>query len=432
MNAKRLAYAILLVPFLTLPALTQPVVTLPPAVEERAEAQAGKDQPKAGEKGKEKDKDKKAPEKKVTDAPDTDIFTQTPAPLRDALGFNPHMMGDFYGTFARKTISVVGIQTTTITIPAAQTGVPPGTDRPVVKTTSALVTGQRTLLIPSPGHGAFKIAENASPLPVDRVFFTYNFFNGIRSSGDANPPLIIQQRTTSGPSTKPVYTDVTTSFPAVPAPAVDLNREVFGFEKTFLDGRASFEFRLPLFQQPSGLDDFRAAHVGDITLIGKYALYLDRTTGNVFSGGVALTLPTGSSIDTLDGRFKSTLVQPWVGYIYNFDDIYLHAFHSVVMPSDPRDVALLFNDVGFGYWLYRSGPDRFLSFVVPTVEAHVTTPISNRSEDSPITVPNLVVVTSGVHVGLFRSSILSIGFGAPVTGPRPYAFESFVQFNRRF
>jgi len=64
----------------------------------------------------------------------------------------------------------------------------------------------------------FKIAKNESPRPTNRVFLTYNYFN-----------------------------DVTLGHP-IPDLQTDLNREVIGFEKTFLNGDASVGLRLPFFQ----------------------------------------------------------------------------------------------------------------------------------------------------------------------------------------
>lgn len=428
MNIKHLGCALWLIPLLGIQAtLAQPAPVLLPALEN---AQAG--QPAGKDPGKQplKDKEKKVPEKKITDPPDTDVFTQTPAPIRDALGFNPHMMGDFYGTFARVNRTVFGTQTTVTTVNLRNAaGNPAGT---VTQTTTVPVNQQRTFLVPIPNYGAFKVAENASPMPIDRVFFTYNLYTGIRGQQGELGPVTNVQRFVTQNRTGVVTSNVTTFFPAAPVPFVNLNREVFGFEKTFLDGRASIEMRLPLYQQPSSVDDFRAQAVGDITIIGKYAMYLNRTTGDVVSGGLAVTAPTGPAVQTFDGSIHSTFLQPWFGYIWNLDRFYVHAFHSAILPSDSRDLTMLFNDVGVGYWLYRGGESRLFRFLVPTVEAHVTTPLNNRTDTAPISVPDLVVLTGGVHIGLFRNSTLSLGAGTPVTGPRIYGTEAFVQFNRRF
>ena len=95
-------------------------------------------------------------------------------------------------------------------------------------------------------------------------------------------------------------------------------------------------------------------------------------------------------------------------------------------------MTLLFNDVGLNLWLYRAQTDRPLRFVVPSLECHVTTPLNHRDGTGPIFAPDLVVLTGGVHIGLFENATLSIGGATPLTGLRPFGIEGFVQFNLRF
>ncbi len=414
--------ALFLLAFCTYPASTsEPAAQLLPPIDT---VQAdGKDQPK--QPAKDKDKDKKPPEKKPNDPPQTDIFTQTPAPIRDALGFSPQMMGDFFGTFAVVNVPVVSTKTVTVRSQG------PGQDFPTTTTTTQTTTKLRAVLVPVDSYGSLKVAENASPMPVDRVFMTFNFFGNIQGPPQASPFFSSQTTSVPGPLS-PTITKNVTSIPSPPQITANLYRETFGFEKTFLDGRASVELRVPMQEEQSNVPGFSSSTWSDLTIIGKYAFYLDRTTGNVFSGGLAITAPTGPQITSIDGDFHSTLIQPWLGYIWNFDRFYLQAFHSIVVPTDERDVTLLFNDVGVNYWLYRGASDRFLSFIVPTVEAHVTTPLNQRGAGTAIYCPDEVVFTGGVHFGLFRYSTLSFGVATPITGPRLYNVEAFVQFNRRF
>jgi hypothetical protein len=208
-----------------------------------------------------------------------------------------------------------------------------------------------------------------------------------------------------------------------------LNREVFGFEKTFLDGNASVELRVPLLQQQGNISNSTFSNVGDITIVGKYAFFMDRTTGSVLSGGLAVTAPTGPGIDTINGTIHSTFLQPWVGYIWSYDRFFLQAFHSVAAPTDPRDTTLLFNDASINFWLYRGSPNGALRFLVPMAEVHVTDPLNHRGTDSAIYIPDFVVMTGGLHIGLPGSSVLTIGVATPVSGPRLYSTEAFVQLN---
>ena len=297
-------------------------------------------------------------------------------------------------------------------------------------TTTQNFTTTRIVRVPISSLGAFNIAENESPRPQDRVFFTYNNFNNLQGPGTGSNTPIVNTQTTSNFS-GPVVT--TTTIPGIANPTVNLNREIFGFEKTFLDGRASVEMRLPLLQQQSAIDLGGFSDVGDLTIIGKYALLMDNVTGNVVSAGLVVTCPTGTAIPLLDGgELHSTLYQPFFGYIWNFDRFYVQGFHSVVVPTDPRDVTLLFNDVGADFLLYRGASDGFLTSIVPTFEVHVTTPLNHRSSDDPLFAPDLVAITSGVHVGLGRNSTLTLGVVTPVTGPRIFNVEGLAQFNLRF
>lgn len=66
------------------------------------------------------------------------------------------------------------------------------------------------------------------------------------------------------------------------------------------------------------------------------------------------------------------------------------------------------------------------------VEAHVTTPLNHRDMNGPIIAPDAVVMTTGIHLGLFRNATLSFGAARTVTGSLPYSIEGFVQFNLRF
>lgn len=406
---------------------------------------AGKDKPKQMDKDKDKDKkkpdskDPKTPDKKLTEPAQTNVFDQALLPRGEtATAFNPHMLGDFAGGYARQTVTLFGTLTTTQTVTTVFGG--ESEQRPVTHTTTTTTPFNRTatILVPIPFAGAFKVAENASPMPVDRVFTTYNYYDNIQGPGGAPIPGANSQSTTitGAPGLFGAFSTTTTTSAAtvagLPRVTADLNREVFGFEKTFLDGYASIEMRMPLLQQTSPVNGFGANDTGDLTIIAKYAFFLDRATGNVLSGGLAVTAPTGPRIPTIDGNLHSTYLQPWFGYIWNADRFFLHAFHSVVVPTDSRDVTLLFNDVGLNYWLYRNDSNRFLNFIVPLAEVHVTTPLDHRDMNGAFYVPDIVELTGGVHFGLFRNTTLSFGVATPVTGPRVYNIEGFMQLNWRF
>jgi hypothetical protein len=268
---------------------------------------------------------------------------------------------------------------------------------------------------------------------VDRVFFCYNFYGDIRGPepGHRLPLTRVEPGAPPPPPGGGVATSsVQTVLPG--APSLNVHREVIGFEKTIFDGFGSIEVRLPVTQQTGPREGFNFQNVGDLWVGTKYAVILDQDTGNVLSGGLAITIPTGPSLDTVAGSIHPVLLQPWIGYIWNMDRFFLQAFHSIVIPTDSRDVTLLFNDVSVNWWLIRREDDRPLSFVVATLECHVTTPLNHRGLEEPIVVPDLVVLTAGLHVGLFRNTIFTVGMATPVSGPRVFGHEAFFQFNRRF
>jgi hypothetical protein len=62
----------------------------------------------------------------------------------------------------------------------------------------------------------------------------------------------------------------------------------------------------------------------------------------------------------------------------------------------------------------------------------VTTPLETFGPGSPIFVPDIVVLTGGVHFGCFSRSTLTLGVATPLTGPRPFDVEAIVQFNVNF
>ena len=66
----------------------------------------------------------------------------------------------------------------------------------------------------------FKIADNQSPRPQDRVFFSFDYFNNLNG--------VVNQALGAPVSHEKVY------------------RELFGVEKTIFDGNASIGLRLPL------------------------------------------------------------------------------------------------------------------------------------------------------------------------------------------
>ena len=288
-------------------------------------------------------------------------------------------------------------------------------------------TGQRAVRVPVAGPGGFKIAENESPFPQDRVFFTYNYYDNVQgpAQGSDRALLLSQMVNFRG---QDFAADI--FIPGVTPPRLDVHRETFGFEKTFFDGAASIGLRVPFFQN-NGAEPFSSNDLGDMTIILKGLLYQNPATDSGFSAGLAVTVPTGPDIRTATGELHSTILQPFLGYQLGMDRLLVYGFLSIAVPTEVDDVTFLFNDLGIGYRLCE-GRGGLVSGIIPAIEAHVTTPLNHRDSNDTIQGFDLVVLTGGVHVGLGQRSMLTLGVATPVTGPRLFDVEAIVQFNMRF
>jgi hypothetical protein len=435
------------------------------------------------------------------------------------------MLGDYLGRFGVKSI----VEQVLVT----------ASDPRVPGTFTVPANFNIFVRVPFATSGAYKIADNESPRPQDRVFLNFNYFNnvpGATAIGSSNPNpadlnpnaagltnigpptataiqgpngqaiLTALQFVATNPATVATYnsyiqqalrqgnlvlgppsaadlalagTIIATRNPAILAalPAAQqirvisalvaigagsipltnlsiaatgftatgtmlpsfgeahLTRQILGFEKTFLDGNASFGLRVPIFQF-QGDASISKSDVGDITVIGKYAFINNHETGSAFVGGLALTIPTGPGLVTdLNGdTIHPWLFQPYVGGLYVVDRFYIHGFSSLVVPSDFRDTTLFFNDIGVGYTVYQNTcRTALVSAIAPTFEAHFNTPFSRQGiNNQPVGVPDSIVLTEGIHF-LFRDRArLTIGVSNPVTGPKPYSVEGAVQLNVLF
>jgi hypothetical protein len=309
-----------------------------------------------------------------------DAFAQAPeAGTQPAASYSPGMFGDLGATGRLGQFFVI-----------------PPNSPPGVRSGIALVA-------PVAARASFKIAEDESPRPVDRIFIDYNYYNQV-DHDFLNPGR------------------------------ADLHREMFGFEKMFLDGNASFGMRIP-FLQLVGTDNLTDSHIDDISMVFKYAFINNRETGNVVSGGLVLTVPTGESIK-LPGQtdLHSTVFQPWLGFIYNLNPkIYFQGFTSIAAPSDARDVTIFFNSLGAGYrYTWSTDSDAMLREIVPVLEMHLNTPLNHRGLNTlPLGYPDALDITTGLHF-VFKRATAGIAICSPVTGPRSYEFEALANLTYHF
>ena len=107
----------------------------------------------------------------------------------------------------------------------------------------------------------------------------------------------------------------------------------------------------------------------------------------------------------------------------------------MAIPTDNRDALLSLSDLGVGYKLFQAeeASESLISYVVPVSEIHTTIPWTKRgSEKSPVGVPDIIILTNGVHIGLGRATDLTLAFAIPVSGPKTFDFEAVAQLNWRF
>ena len=101
------------------------------------------------------------------------------------------------------------------------------------------------------------------------------------------------------------------------------------------------------------------------------------------------------------------------------------------------DTTFVSSDIGVGYKLYQN-PGAGLSAIIPTVEAHMINPLNNRSIANvlnglaPVGFTDQVVITAGVHLGLYDRTYLTLAYGQAVTGSNLFNYEATVQLNVGF
>jgi len=387
----------------------------------------------------------------------TDVSTEAPE------GFFTRMMGDWIGaTYATQTVTLPGTQivTTTLTqtVTTIETRVGQQGEPIRVQVTRVVPVGTRTTAVPVLvttqaqvpvlSRGAFKIAENEKPAPEDRFILSYNGYSGVPNALPAPPGSIFSAGTggpfsttitpLGGPSIQqPVFVSQSLISGGAPTliqtvvPAQDsfVHRAVVGFEKTLFDGVASVGVRAPFFSQ-QGDGSLGGSDLGDLTFVFKYLAW---TNGpDALTAGLAVTAPTGPAIPTVVGDIHSTLIQPFIGARVQAGDVFALAFTSVAIPTDRRDVTILFNDLAVGFVMHVGSPDSLVRWIAPTAEVHVTTPLTNRNGSPLLSVPDLVVLTEGVQIGLGTGTTINLAVGVPVTGPKPFDVEGIFQLNFRY
>src|SRR5262249_32090013 len=139
-----------------------------------------------------------------------------------------------------------------------------------------------------------------------------------------------------------------------PAPSLRLARQMFGFEKTFLDGNASIEMRVPFFQVHDSAGT-SLTDLGNITVLTKWAFVNESSEDQdtVLTVGMALTAPTGPNDVVAGTTINPTILQPYVGYLFGNRNFFVQGFSEVAVSLSDSVPTVWFNDIGFDYYAYR-------------------------------------------------------------------------------
>ncbi len=296
--------------------------------------------------------------------------------------------------------------TDTHAIPAPHPGIGPG------------ARAARSIAGIVPAVRGFKIADNQTPRPTDRVFGNFNYYDNVNRSLNERLGAPIQNMI--------VY------------------RQVYGFEKTFFDQWASIGVREPIntlniqsSRQFPGLGGTSTAF-GNLNVFTKVILWQDKV-GNLISGGLSIDIPTGpnsfAGFPTILGK-NVTDIQPYLGYIFtNGGNWFVQGFSSIAVPTDSALPTMIFVDAALGYYAYRDTTQgSFLTAVVPTFESHLNIPLNHNLLNYSDTygTPTVVDLTFGLNTEFSRRSILTLGYALPVTGPGPFSGEFVLMFNWRY
>ena len=277
---------------------------------------------------------------------------------------------------------------------------------------------------PAAGVGRFKMADDTSPLPQDRVILDYSYYSGLSYGAGAV---------------------------AVPATNVRLGVNEFepGFEKTFFNGAASFQLRAPM----SSIDVI-GSQFGNLGMALK-GLVLSQDDLDV-SAGMSMNVPTGPGVNyQLTGlvppapvilapgivavKNQSVHLLPFVGALWRpSDQFFAQGYVQVDVDASGDgvvagpvalgrvyDPTLLYLDLGVGYWLRKDDDcSRFVSGLALIGEIHVNESVGTGGETGAALLAlggmsphfSLVDVDFGVHLDVGPHSNATFAYVTPLNG----------------
>jgi hypothetical protein len=299
------------------------------------------------------------------------------------------------------------------------------------------------------GGRRLKIAENGSPIPDNRVFFSYNHFHNAMAvdfvdplAPPGAPPTVFQQG--------------------------HVDRYVVGIERMYWDDVASLEVRMPFlssFDFVGGGTETHGGNIGNLALMLKYLLYADDF--KAVGAGLSIDLPTGSDVRLfgLDGpaRINNDAVHllPYLGVAMSpSDDWFLQFFGQLDFAANGNRVVfagsdgaryndqnLLYLDLASGWWLYRNPDAPVWTGLAGITELHYTTAIQNSDTVVVAQGPNpyflanqcnrfdALNLTAGLDATLGETTSLRVAAVVPLNSgedDRLFDSELQIQVNRRY
>jgi hypothetical protein len=301
-------------------------------------------------------------------------------------------------------------------------------------------SGTGTVDLPAPGGGqsSIMLTENDKAMPMDRVFFYYNYYHNAIEAFEMGTPIGAQS----------------------------IDQYTIGFEKTFRDGLWSAEVRFPLWQIPSFTSSEFATDSGDI---GNLAVILKRlliqTDTTAVAAGLGIGTPTGSDThgqgvaSDYEIRNDAVHLSPFIGMLSMPNE---HMFYQgflqvdVATNDDPvvfggqelgklHEQTMLFVDLSLGYWLYRNPRGCPITGVAPVLEYHYASTlqdadiVTGTDGQQVLSYGNIYNrldisnITLGLHTELGKTTVRVGGVFPLETGSNRY-FDAEVQvsINRQF
>ncbi len=222
--------------------------------------------------------------------------------------------------------------------------------------------------------GRTKVSDDNSPLPRDRVFFDYDYFNRV---------------------------------PLTPA-GQDVHRYTPGFEKTFFDQMASIEVRMPFAatldsdQTLGATQNMRNAEFGNLHVTLKGLLYA--TPCLHVAAGLGIDIPTADDTqlfvnnrEFLRVRNEAVVLTPYIAYLVTPNDrlffqnwlafdLLTNGNSVILLPGNVEsanvgrlnDQNVLQIDAQLGYWLYKAEDHcAWVTALAPFVELHYNSSIND-------------------------------------------------------